>query len=165
MIEMTEDYSNASEKELFLPQGNSEDDDLHITWESSNEEWWDWYVSLADNSSNSVDKDNLISLPDIAFSSTLCIEDFKRELAEPYPLSKQQIEQFQSESYIRLKNVLSPEAVYLLRQESQYLLDRCSQLNSSQQFLSAEMMWLENDVMREFTLSSSRTYATGIFFL
>ncbi|MGB3756407.1 MAG: phytanoyl-CoA dioxygenase family protein [Rivularia sp. (in: cyanobacteria)] len=151
---MTENYSNASEKELFLPKKNSGDDDLYTTWESSNEEWWDWYVSLADNSSDLVDKDNLIYLPDITFSSTLSLEDFKQELAEPYPLSEQQIKQFQSESYIRLKNVLSPEAVYLLRQESQYLLDGYSQSNSSQQFLSTEMIWLENEVMREFTLSS-----------
>ncbi|MGB3640852.1 MAG: phytanoyl-CoA dioxygenase family protein [Rivularia sp. (in: cyanobacteria)] len=151
---MTEDYSNASEKELFLPKTNLGDDDLYTTWESSNEEWWDWYVSLADNSSDLIDKDNLINLPDIRFGSTLSLEDFKQELAEPYPLSEQQIKQFQSESYIRLKNVLSPEAVYLLRQESEYLLERYSQSNSSQQFISAEMIWLENEVMREFTLSS-----------
>ena len=35
---MTEDYSNASEKELFLPKINSGDDHLYTTWESSNEE-------------------------------------------------------------------------------------------------------------------------------
>lgn len=151
---MAENSANYSEKDLFLPKINSGDDDLHRTWESSNEEWWDWYVSLADNSSALVDKDNLIYLPDITFGPTLSVEDFKQELAEPYPLSQEQIKQFQSESYIRLKNVLSPEAVYLLKQESQYLLDRYSQSNSSQQFLSAEMMWLENEVLREFALSS-----------
>lgn len=70
---MAEESSNAFEKELY-----SGDDELHTTWESSNEEWWDWYVSLADNSSDRVDKDNLISLPDIGFSSTLSIEDFQR---------------------------------------------------------------------------------------
>lgn len=152
---MAENYANSSpEKELFLPPVISGDSNLHQNWEGSNEEWWDWYISLADNSRDPVDKENLIALPDIEVSSTLSLEDFKRELAEPYPLSEQQIKQFQSGSYIRLKNVLSPEAVYLLKQESQYLLDRYSTSNSSQQFLGAEMMWLENEVMREFALSS-----------
>ncbi|NER34907.1 MAG: phytanoyl-CoA dioxygenase family protein [Oscillatoria sp. SIO1A7] len=154
---MAVNYSNASdnsEKELSLQNINSEDDNIHTTWQGSNEEWWDWYVSLADNSSLPVNKEKLIHFPNIAFKSSLSIEDFKQQLAEPYPLSEQQIEQFKTESYIRLKNVLSPEAVYLLRQEAQYLLNRCRQSNPSQQFFNIEMMWLENEVMREFALSS-----------
>lgn len=145
--------SNVSCKGLNLQNQIARSEDIQINWERWNTSWWNWYVSLSHHTKDLVDNGSLIFLPDIAFTSTLSIEALKQELAEPYPLADHHIEQFQSNGYVRLKDVLSPEAVYLLRQESGSILDRLSQSKASQKVISAEMVWLENAVIREFTLS------------
>ena len=123
-------------------------------WDKDNQAWWDWYVSLADNS-NSNKGDALLDLPyppKIKYPSKI---DLKQQLSSPYNLTTHNITTFKKNGFIKLKNVFTPSALHALRCEILSLLKRdfsnyCERKN---RFLSLEMMWLENTLIREFVLS------------
>ena len=126
------------------------------TWDKDNQAWWDWYVTLADNS-NSSTKNTLLELPEppkIKDSSTI---DLKQELTKPYNLTTTDIKTFQKNGFIKLKNVLTPDVIQVLRCEILSLLRKTFKNYNDikkNRFLSLEMMWLENTSIREFVLSS-----------
>ena len=126
------------------------------TWDKDNQAWWDWYVTLADNS-NSSTKNTLLELPEppkIKDSSTI---DIKQELTKPYNLTTNDIKTFQKNGFIKLKNVLTPDVIQVLRCEILSLLRKTFKNYNDvkkNRFLSLEMMWLENTLIREFVLSS-----------
>ena len=55
-------------------------------WDKDNQAWWDWYVSLADNSSRNKKK-ALIKLPDQPKIKFPSLVELKQELSMPYNLS------------------------------------------------------------------------------
>ncbi|MEM6415336.1 MAG: phytanoyl-CoA dioxygenase family protein [Pseudomonadota bacterium] len=109
--------------------------------------------------------------PSLTKTNTLSFEDLKQELSTPYDLSPETVTGFQTEGYIKLPEVLSPGAVAILRQEivgvleQQFgaLLDSKSQKKGhsnsvkeatpGRRFYSADMVWLENPIIRLFVLS------------
>ena len=126
------------------------------TWDKDNQAWWDWYVSLADNS-NSKANNALLKLsepPKVKYPSKI---DLKQLLSKPYNLTAKDIKKFQNNGFIKLKNVLTPGVIQVLRHEILLLL-RKTFTNyykiKKNRFLSLEMMWLENSLIREFVLSS-----------
>ena len=137
-------------------EANKAINDKNKTWDKDNQAWWDWYVTLADNS-NSNTKDALIELPEqpkIKFPSKI---ELKRELSKPYNITKNDITTFKNNGFIKLKNVLTPAVVQVLRYEILSLLKKTFiNYNESKKnrFLSLEMMWIENNLIREFVLSS-----------
>ncbi|MEC4815726.1 MAG: phytanoyl-CoA dioxygenase family protein [Scytonema sp. PMC 1069.18] len=137
----------------YLPEANAKTHGISEAWTGSNEQWWDWYISLADNSQEPVNRKQLIKRPEHFIQTVPSIEVLQKELAKPYLLSDHQIQQFQRESYLRIKNFLSPGVLYLLRQELKQLFDRHNKFEPNRQFSSREMMWLESDVAKEFVLS------------
>ena len=128
-------------------------------WDKDNQAWWDWYVSLADNS-NSNTKDTLLEIPvppKLKYSSK---NDLKRELSKPYNLTINNIKTFQRNGFIKLKNILTPTVIQVLRCEILSLLKKTFKNyseNKRNRFLSLEMMWLENSLIREFVFSSRIT--------
>jgi len=125
-------------------------------WDKDNQAWWDWYISLAENS-NSNTHNTLLNIPEppkIKYSSKF---DLNRELSKPYTLTTQNIKTFQKNGFIKLKNVLTSNVVQVLRYEILSLL-RKTFTNyyeiKKNRFLSLEMMWLENSLIKEFVLSS-----------
>ncbi len=136
-----------------LPSANSKTDSINETWTGSNEQWWNWYISLADNSQQPVNRERLISPPEQVAQKVPSIQELQKELAEPYPISEHQIQTFQTESYLRIKNFLSPGGLYLLRQELKQLFEQHYKFDPNQQFSSREMMWLESNIASEFVNS------------
>ncbi|NEO40048.1 MAG: phytanoyl-CoA dioxygenase family protein [Moorea sp. SIOASIH] len=136
-----------------LPAANAKTDSIDEPWTGSNEQWWNWYISLADNSQEPVNRERLIPRPEEVAQKVPSIEELQKELAEPYPISEHQIKKFQTESYLRIKNLLSPGSVYLLRQELKQVFDQHYKFDPNRQFSSREMMWLESDIAKEFVLS------------
>lgn len=136
-----------------LPTANAKTDSIDEAWTGTNEQWWNWYISLADNSQQPVDPERLIVQPEQAHQEMPTIEELRRELAEPFPISDRQIKQFQAESYLKIKNVLSPAALFLLRKELKKLFERYNPLDPARQFSSRELLWLESEIAREFVLS------------
>ncbi|MBR8838153.1 MAG: phytanoyl-CoA dioxygenase family protein [Stigonema ocellatum SAG 48.90 = DSM 106950] len=136
-----------------LPAANAETDGIHETWTGTNEQWWNWYISLADNNKESLNQETLIPQNEQVALQVPSIKELQQELAEPYPISEDQIQQFQTESYIRIKNILSPGSLCLLRQELKQIFYRHHKLDPNRQFSSMELMWQESDIVKEFVLS------------
>tara|TARA_B100000989_G_scaffold256322_1_gene205482 strand:+ start:440 stop:1444 length:1005 start_codon:yes stop_codon:yes gene_type:complete len=139
-------YSKSSK---YFKNGNK-------TWDKDNQAWWDWYVTLADNS-NSNTKNTLLELPEPPKLKDPSAIDLKQELTKPYILTANDIKTFQKNGFIKLKNVLTPDITHILRYEILSLLRKTFKNyndHKKNRFLSLEMMWLENTSIREFVLSS-----------
>ena len=59
-------------------------------WDKDNQAWWDWYVSLADNSNSKTKV--LLELPEPPNIKDASKIDLKQQLSEPYNLTTQQEE-------------------------------------------------------------------------
>jgi len=127
--------------------------DVSGDWRGDNQAWWDWYVSLACNDAPAAARVNA----DPPGAPALDLDSLVEEMAERYPLGAEQIAAFRRNGYIKLKGVLSPGAVTLLRQALARRLGAAfnTELDGGAdgRFLSEEMAWLEDEVLRAFTLS------------
>ena len=143
-------------KKKIHPNFNESHKNANSAWDKDNQAWWDWYVSLADNSNLNVNN-ALLELPEppkVKYPSKISL---KKLLSSPYNLTKHDIKTFQKNGFIKLKNVFTPGALQVLRHEILTLLRKtftnyCEMKKN--RFLSLEMMWVENSVIREFVLSS-----------
>ncbi|MEO1309791.1 MAG: phytanoyl-CoA dioxygenase family protein [Pseudomonadota bacterium] len=87
----------------------------------------------------------------------LSLEAIKAELNRPYPLCEAERSAFLRNGSIKLKNVVSPDAALTLRAEQKALLERAHSARldavGDGRFLSLEMVWTENPLVRAFVLS------------
>ncbi len=163
----------ASSKPTFGNDSRKPDDfDISQPWDADNQAWWDWYVGLADNSvstgpMDALGEDGAWRLPETADIPSLDHDALIDELATPYELSTAAINSFRQDSYVKLPDVLSPQAVMTLRREIVAILERDfdakldagldknrhAPAKPGRRFYSAEMVWLENPVIRLFVLS------------
>ena len=128
--------------------------DVRGEWSGDNQQWWDWYVSLAENERSLTPLVDLGALPDIAWPND---DELALELAEPYALDAGTIEAFRLNGFVKLPDVLSPGATLRLRAELKRLLEAAytASLDGglADCFLSLEMIWLDNPLVRQFVLS------------
>jgi hypothetical protein len=128
--------------------------DVSQPWDQDNQAWWDWYVGLAEN--DGADRALIAStpLPDVAIPSDSAVI---AELAAPYALSHEQITFFGENGFIKLKDVFSPGTVLKLRAELIRLLksefDVDPDAGARDRFLSLEMVWPDNPLLRAYVLS------------
>ncbi|MDQ8047325.1 MAG: phytanoyl-CoA dioxygenase family protein [Solirubrobacteraceae bacterium] len=119
-------------------------------WEQSNEDWWDWYLSLADDSGETAERVEVDPPAPVALPS---LEALERELAEPYALTAEQVARFRADGYIKLPGVFTPEALGAARAEVDRLAEEGDGPGTSG-FLSLDLMWQSgSDVLRLFALS------------
>jgi ectoine hydroxylase-related dioxygenase (phytanoyl-CoA dioxygenase family) len=93
--------------------------------------------------------------------STATLESLRAQLDAPYVLSSGNIEHFRGKGYVKLKQVLSPEALEYYGQEitSQVLrlnnqTKPMSERNTYQKaFLQIMNLWTKSDIVREFSFS------------
>ena len=136
-------------------RAHAEGPDLAESWDSGNQEWWDWYVGLAENK---IQKPTCLeTLPSLPSTPVPNAQDLEHALSAPYPLTQDHVETFQRSGYIKLKEVFPADILLHLRRE---LLDLLSQSAGAaldgglhDRFLSLDMVWLENDLVRSFVLS------------
>lgn len=122
--------------------------DVAVEWDRGNDQWWDWYMSLADGPT----PDGPLVDPAPHDPGPLpSDEEVARELAEPYPITASQIRQFEMDAFIKLPRVLTPGTVERLRIRLRELLDEA--VDPAVGFQSREMMWLEDELMRAAVLS------------
>jgi hypothetical protein len=123
-------------------------------WGHDNQQWWNQYMASADNdvglASGPADEPgpapaDVGPLPKPA--------DLQAELNASYELDPLAIMQFNRDGYVKLKRVLSPGALALLRQEMVKSLRADLGENPGLDFRSGEMMWLTNEIFRQFVLS------------
>ena len=135
---------------------NALDDGINHSWEQDNQAWWDWYVTLADNKDQS-SGESLVQLAPIPAFDILSNGEIEKELNEYYHLTDDQCLAFRRDGFIKLPNVLSRGAVVSLRQKLLMLLDKTFDVSieggENNRFLSLEMMWLDNALIRSYVLS------------
>ncbi|MBC7679776.1 MAG: snoK, partial [Pseudorhodobacter sp.] len=78
---------NTNEK---LPEQNR-DGGLEQDWAGNDQDWWDWYVTLAANDQTSIDLVAGPGLPDVEAASD---DQLERGLGEPYALDAAAVEAF-----------------------------------------------------------------------
>ena len=132
-----------------LPEGNR-DGGLEQDWAGDDQDWWDWYVTLAANEQAPTDLVDGPGLPDVAPASD---DQVARELAEPYVLDAASIEAFGREAFIKLPGVLSPAVVRRLADRLEVLLQAEHGDQVAGRFTALEQMWLHDDLMRAVALS------------
>lgn len=140
----------------MLSGKNALQSDVNQPWEQTNQAWWDWYVSLADNSGQQTD--GLLEGPPLPTMDSPSDAEISEELGSPYPLTQRHREAFCRDGFIKLANVLTPGAVIRLRQELIKLLGETFNTSldggTRDRFLSLEMAWLDNPIVRAYVLSA-----------
>lgn len=119
-----------------------------VEWDRGNDQWWDWYMSLADGP----EPDGPLVDPVPHDPGSLPSDDeVAAELADPYPITDAHIRRFQADAFIKLPGVLTPGTVERLRARLRELLDAA--VDPAVGFQSREMMWLDDDLIRAAVLS------------
>lgn len=122
--------------------------DVAVEWDRGNDQWWDWYMSLADGPA----PDGPLVDPPAHDPGPLPSDaEIVAELAVAYPLTDAQIDKFRTDAFVKLPGVLSPGAVQRLRMRLRTLLDEA--VDPEVGFQSREMMWLDDDLVRAAVLS------------
>ncbi|MFT5118271.1 MAG: ectoine hydroxylase-related dioxygenase (phytanoyl-CoA dioxygenase family) [Kiritimatiellia bacterium] len=140
----------------YLSKAQQKSADVSSEWDQDNQQWWNWYMTLAENKDerNSlaarIKPYKLDPLTDIDESTLTHIGD---ELSEPYKLSRASIAQFSRDGYIKLKNVIDTQHLTLLRQRINAMLIEALGREPGLAFRSDEMMWLRDELVRRFVLS------------
>jgi len=123
-------------------------------WEHDNQQWWNQYMASADNEIVVASGPSVEQIPVPAAVGTLPTPaDLQAELNASYELDPLAIMRFNRDGYVKLKRVLSPGALALLRQETETTLRAELGENPGLDFRSGEMMWLTNEIFRQFVLS------------
>ena len=145
-----------SESYEYLSKAQQKSEDVSSEWDQDNQQWWNWYMTLAKNEGGG----NCPSAPLEPFSLEPPIQIDKSklthievELSKPYNLSPASINQFSKDGYIKLKSVIDPEHLTLLRQRINAILIKALGSEPGLAFRSDEMMWLHDELVRRFVLS------------
>lgn len=136
--------------------------DIDQPWEQDNQNWWDWYVSLADpgidgGAEARADANDALQAWRARGPIPVSEDALRAELNTPYPLSEAQCHAFRSQGYIKLKQVFSAAALDCLRARLVDLLEIefKARLDGGirDRFLSLELAWLTDPLVRAFVLS------------
>jgi hypothetical protein len=123
-------------------------------WGHDNQQWWNQYMASADNEIATASGPAVEQTPVPVDAETLPkLVDLEAELNASYELDPLAITQFNRDGYVKLKRVLSPGALALLRLEMEASLRADLGDNPQLDFRSGEMMWLTNEIFRQFVLS------------
>ncbi len=143
---------NAKSSQQYLSANHAQSTEIGLEWDQDNQQWWEWYMSLAENESDAGEKPR-IDLPEPMPHPTPDRATLAQELSQPFHLSQTQVEYFRCHGYIKLKSVLSPGALTLLRQELAAMFQQQSD-QLGHRFGSLEMMWEQNQLVRAFVFST-----------
>ncbi|HEY0814056.1 MAG TPA: phytanoyl-CoA dioxygenase family protein [Pseudonocardia sp.] len=122
--------------------------DVAVAWDRGNDQWWDWYMSLADAPA----EQGPLVVPTPHDPGPLPSDDaVAAELAQPYPLTDAQVASFRDASFVKLPGVLTAGVVARLRARLREMLDAA--VDPAVGFQSLEMMWLDDALVRAAVLS------------
>ncbi len=135
----------------FLDESNARSEGIDEKWAASNEQWWDWYLSLAHDDGHATGP--LLQVPPPPELPAPSLPQLEAELDTPYGLLPDAIETFRAEGYVKLKDVCSPASLLLLRRTFEALFARALAGAPAMRFPSLEMMWTTDAVARAFATS------------
>jgi hypothetical protein len=119
-------------------------------WAGDDQDWWDWYVTLAANEAAPAELVEGPGLPDVPAASD---EQLADELAVPYALDEASVAAFAVDAFVKLPGVLSPAVVRRLAGRLEELLRTEHGDDVAGRFTALEQLWLHDDLMRSVALS------------
>lgn len=119
-------------------------------WAGDDQQWWDWYVTLATNEKT---PSRLDGGPGPASDAAAGDDEVIAALTEPYPLTAGQRARFQAESFIKLPAVIPPRVLRRLADRLDQLLRGEHGADNFGRFTSLEQMWQRDDLMRLVAMS------------
>ncbi len=135
----------------FLDEANAESEGIDEKWAASNEQWWDWYLSLAQDDGRPAGPP--LQVPPLPELPAPSLPELEAELDTPYALLPDAIESFRAEGYVKLRDVCSQASLLLLRRTFEALFARALAEAPAMRFPSLEMMWTTDAVARAFVMS------------
>ena len=135
----------------FLNQSNASSDGIDEKWAANNEQWWDWYLSLAQDDGQGPGPE--VAMPPLPELSPPSMPELMEEHDSAYALPPEAIEFFRREGFVKLKQVCSPASLLLLRGALDELFAKALGDTPAMRFPSLEMMWTIDPVARAFVLS------------
>ncbi len=133
-----------------VSQGHAARDGLDTAWTGDNNQWWDWYLTLADNGADDgplteLDEPDPLPEPPAAELDAL--------LAEAHPVTGEQRASFARDGFVKLPGVLPPAAVSRLRRLLVEHLAAGGRDRPAGRFTSDELMWTQSAQIAAFVLS------------
>ncbi len=132
-----------------LPEANRAGG-IEAAWDGDDQQWWDWYVTLAANPEAAGPLVDGPGLPAVDPASDAEVEAL---LATPYDVAPAAVEAFAADAFVKLPGVLPPAVVRRLADRLQELLVAQHGTDTAGRFLALEQMWLHDDLMRLVALS------------
>lgn len=140
----------------YLSDAHKKRDGVDSEWDQDNQQWWNWYMTLAENDigtlTTATEQTTYTDEPGVELEPSE-LKRIHASLSEPYSLEQHSIDQFANDGYIKLKHVIDPEALKLLRRRMSAILLEALGRTPGLAFRSNEMMWLHDDLIRRFVLS------------
>ena len=135
----------------FLDLSNASSDGINEKWAASNEQWWDWYLSLAHDDGRDPGPD--VAAPSLPALSPPSLPELLEDLDSAYPLLPESIEFVRREGFVKLKQVCTPASLLLLRRALDALFAKALGDTPAMRFPSLEMMWTIDPIARAFVMS------------
>ncbi|MFJ9519486.1 phytanoyl-CoA dioxygenase family protein [Kitasatospora sp. NPDC101801] len=120
-------------------------------WAGDDQEWWDWYMSLAVNlpGPGGVPVEAPRPRPVRAATSG----EVAGALHQPYLLSEREVERFRRRGHVRLPEVIPPAVLAALAERADQLLRATHGLTKPGRLLALEQLWLTDPLLRSVALS------------
>ncbi|GAB2913927.1 hypothetical protein GCM10027047_09850 [Rhodococcus aerolatus] len=128
----------------LLPEANR-GEGIHTEWAGDDQQWWDWYVTLAENPEAAGPLVDGPGLPDVPAATD---EEVAVLLSEPYAVPAEAVAAFRAEAFVKLPGVLTAPVVRRLAERLAELLRAEHGEDTAGRFTALEQMWLHDDLMR-----------------
>ncbi|MEM1028733.1 MAG: phytanoyl-CoA dioxygenase family protein [Myxococcota bacterium] len=135
----------------LLAAENADGDDISRKWAADNQQWWDWYMSLAVNAEPAPQR--LLPTPpwpDLARPSPSAHQE---ALDAPYDLAAEEIVRFQRDGYVKIEGLLDPAGLLSLRDDLSVMLTERVAGAADLGFPSLEMVWEHHEPTRAYVFS------------
>ncbi len=146
--------NSVPEANPLLPEPNRAGE-LAQDWAGNDQQWWDWYVTLAanDGADGGTGSAPLVAGPGLPDVEPADDGALAAALAEPYPLRDEQVAAFRAASFVKLPDVLPPAVVRRLADRLDVLLRAEHGDDTAGRFTALEQMWRNDPLMRSVALS------------
>lgn len=138
-------------EQTITAERNSDSNGLHSEWMGDDQQWWDWYMTLAHNPPIGEDPpESAPALPEISEASAL---EMFLIFGDPYELPDAAIEFYRGNGYVRLPNVIPAALIASLAARADQLLSDAYGPSQPGRFLALEQLWRRDSVMLTVALS------------
>ena len=127
-----------------LPEANRSGG-IEAPWAGDDQQWWDWYVTLAQNPEAAGPLVEGPGLPDVPAATD---DEVAALLTTPYDVPEQAVHAFAVDAFVKLPEVLTPGVVRRLAERLADLLVAEHGTDTEGRFLALEQMWRDDDLMR-----------------